>query len=1754
MDTHFSSPKPLKSFLLVTVVSLLLVSVTSVVWALAPNSPPTIRHRAIGDALGSSGVQSRQLETVVATSFDSEAYVAIFSDADALYSLALGEKIPQELGRRIAVPQSIIERATTDVYTPSEWSNDIVVTDPYEFFHGLISPDGKKMVYVEASCTDTSCSSDFRVWFVDLRSHERKLLIDDPVPAEALFMNPVQWSEQANLIIFDTFVPTQNIVYNSLWTLDLNTDVLSKLDLGPGDYNSRPHLSPDGRYLLFTGSAETGFPNDQRPRQTKPTNLLKIYDLLTRQATVLLENPVKGEFFLDGWIQNSSLDILLQDIQAATLAQSPSTVPPATSGFQRPMTYDHYGFHWLECTVTNSCPPNVFHPGDDYNGPDLGNADCGTTIYAVANGLVRHVNLGDWGTMVIEHDWQGTTVYSQYGHLASASVSANAQVTKGQAIATMGNTGTATCHLHWEIRESDHPNPQNSGYYATNVLNNIDNVNNYYEDPEWWVDNHGSYTPELQVKLHAQANFGGGVVWIGGTGFSNGPNSNSYSMEIPSGWSVKTWRQDNRGGEERCWSSSVNNLQDHGWQNAIQSIEVFNSNVCSSPPPTGQVELWSLSGYTGSIVWSGGSGLSNGPSANSYSMKIPNGWSVKTWRQDNRGGEERCWSSSVNNLQDHGWQNAIQSIEVFSSNVCSSPPPTGQVELWSLSGFSGSIVWSGGTGFSNGPSANSYSMKVPTGWSAKTWRQDNRSGEERCWSSSVNNLQDHGWHLAIQSIEVFNSNVCPPPAPTADFDAWPLLGNAPLDVAFHNISSGSITSCGWAYGNGATGTSCDGYHNYTYNNPGTYTVQLTVTGLGGSNTKIRTGYIVVNTPPPQVKLWSLANFAGTVVWSNGTGFSNDPSANSYSLQIPSGWSVKTWRGENRTGEERCWASSITNLQDHGWHNSIQSIEVFSSNVCPTVPSAPGNVQASDGTYTDKVRVTWNSSAGATSYEVWRNISNNSGSAVQLNSAIAGTTYDDTAAAANTTYYYWAKAKNAAGTSGFSLPDTGFRAAPPAPNNDDFNSPRLITTTPANMSQDTTGATTAGDDPSFTCVSGQRYNTVWYRYTAPSTGTLIINTFDSSYDTVLAIWTGSRGNLTSITCNDDANNTLQSQVQVAVTSGTTYHIEIAGYYATAYGPLNLAAFFTPSSQQVNLYGQANYAGSIVWSGGTGFSNGPSSNSYSMQVPSGWSVKTWRQDNRGGEERCWATSVNNLQDHGWHNSIQSIEVFSTNVCPPTATPTPTPTPGSSCPAITAWKGEYWNNETLSGSPALCRNDTNIDFEWEDGSPAPQIQADHFSARWTRNLSFSAGTYRFVMFHDDGVRLYVDSSLVFQNWCNDCRETDTVDIPLTAGTHAIRMEMRENGGWASAELSWSHLPTPTPTATPTTSGQTWTWQQEAELGTITNAAHLAIRSASDASACNFVQTVVGGGSGRLEFNLAVPTSGNHWLWARAMGFGWDRNSFWVSIDNEPEFQYEIPQQGNIWTWGWSIVHNENQPEGPLYLSAGNHILRFRSREIDARLDKIILTNHSTFAPGAGNVTPCVQVSPTPTPTRTNTPMPTHTRTPTPNYTLTITPTPTRTPTPTPTSLGGVRRVYVPWVGRQPTPTPTRTPTPTTTPICPQDPYEPNGTFGQAWGPLSLNQDFWGYFNCPSETDRDFYFFDLSSRRQVVVTLQNIPSGSDYDLTIYSCPSGSCLVGYSGNPGTANEYIDMTLNAGRYYVRVTRSLASPLTAQPYKLRVASP
>lgn len=124
---------------------------------------------------------------------------------------------------------------------------------------------------------------------------------------------------------------------------------------------------------------------------------------------------------------------------------------------------------------------------------------------------------------------------------------------------------------------------------------------------------------------------------------------------------------------------------------------------------------------------------------------------------------------------------------------------------------------------------------------------------------------------------------------------------------------------------------------------------------------------------------------------------------------------------------------------------------------------------------------------------------------------------------------------------------------------------------------------------------------------------------------------------------------------------------------------------------------------------------------------------------------------------------------------------------CPAINAWKGVYWDNRTLSGEWALCRNDGSVDFNWWLGGPGSGIPSDNFSARWERTWWFNAGVYRFHLAGDDGVRLWVDGGLKIDQWRDQGYTDYTVDLTLSTGNHALKVEYYENGGGAAVKLWW-------------------------------------------------------------------------------------------------------------------------------------------------------------------------------------------------------------------------------------------------------------------------------------------------------------------------------------------------------------------------------
>jgi len=104
----------------------------------------------------------------------------------------------------------------------------------------------------------------------------------------------------------------------------------------------------------------------------------------------------------------------------------------------------------------------------------------------------------------------------------------------------------------------------------------------------------------------------------------------------------------------------------------------------------------------------------------------------------------------------------------------------------------------------------------------------------------------------------------PAQAPVANFAANPTSGSAPLNVAFTNQSTGTINTFAWNFGDG--GTSALASPSHTYTTAGTFTVSLTVTGPGGTNTRTAANLITVNAP--QQAAFAIASISPGVAGQN----------------------------------------------------------------------------------------------------------------------------------------------------------------------------------------------------------------------------------------------------------------------------------------------------------------------------------------------------------------------------------------------------------------------------------------------------------------------------------------------------------------------------------------------------------------------------------------------------------------------------------------------------------------------------------------------------------------------------------------------------------------------------------------------------------------------------------------------------------------------------------------------------------------------
>jgi hypothetical protein len=92
--------------------------------------------------------------------------------------------------------------------------------------------------------------------------------------------------------------------------------------------------------------------------------------------------------------------------------------------------------------------------------------------------------------------------------------------------------------------------------------------------------------------------------------------------------------------------------------------------------------------------------------------------------------------------------------------------------------------------------------------------------------------------------------------------------------------------------------------------------------------------------------------------------------------------------------------------------------------------------------------------------------------------------------------------------------------------------------------------------------------------------------------------------------------------------------------------------------------------------------------------------------------------------------------------------------------------------------------------------------------------------------------------------------------------------------------------------------------------------------------------------------------------------------------------------------------------------------------------------------------------------------------------------------------------------------------------NPYEPNDSLGEAYGPIHQGVR---YFSYPDDDD-DYYFFELGTSSSVLIEVKNYRARGD--LLLYD--ERGDLIGQWGRGGSQMEVGPLNLEPGRYYIRV--------------------
>ncbi len=128
----------------------------------------------------------------------------------------------------------------------------------------------------------------------------------------------------------------------------------------------------------------------------------------------------------------------------------------------------------------------------------------------------------------------------------------------------------------------------------------------------------------------------------------------------------------------------------------------------------------------------------------------------------------------------------------------------------------------------------------------------------------------------------------------------------------------------------------------------------------------------------------------------------------------------------------------------------------------------------------------------------------------------------------------------------------------------------------------------------------------------------------------------------------------------------------------------------------------------------------------------------------------------------------------------------------PTAPPWQATYYQGAPNRGPQVLAQAEfggsMQIQRTWGMDSPLPTtLPADGWNGRWVGRFDFGGGNYLFRARADDGVRVYLNDTLVINGWTDGPHDLTNSFRNVGQGTHTITVDYYDRSGYAYLQVFW-------------------------------------------------------------------------------------------------------------------------------------------------------------------------------------------------------------------------------------------------------------------------------------------------------------------------------------------------------------------------------